>query len=170
MFPRQLLSSHFWSIQQRFEFYVNILEQRLRYNLRVFRFLQAKLSTIKEQKDYDRLKHILGLLGSGLHPSPEEIIAVRDIFEKAPYDLYSMPRSHLVTETCGTFENGMYFYVFFLETFMWIARHTQRMAQTDAADRTCIHCPSHGSGDTSRRWCTQFTSRIFVDGMSFTRP
>lgn len=104
MFPRQLLSSHFWSIQQRFEFYVNILEQRLRYNLPVFRYLQAKLSTIKLQKDYDRLKHILGLLGSGLHPSSEEVIAVRDIFEKAPYDLFSLPRSHLVKQKKRHFE------------------------------------------------------------------
>lgn len=96
MFPRQLLSSHFWSIQQKFEFYVDILEQRLKYNLNVFRFIQAKLSTIKEQKDYDRFKQILGLLSSGLHPTVEEILAVRDIFEKAPYDLYSLPRSHLV--------------------------------------------------------------------------
>lgn len=97
-FPRQLLTSHFWSIQQRFEFNRLNLEERLRYNLRVFRFMQAQLHKLKNDENYEALKMILGMLGSGLHPTPAEILAVKEIFSKKPYELYSLPRSNLVIE------------------------------------------------------------------------
>lgn len=94
MFPRMFLTTHFWTLQQRLNFQEDVLRDRISYNRKVFRCMQAKLDKLKAL-DYQRLGHILGLLGSGLHPTSEEIIEIKDIFEQPPFDLDSLTAKHL---------------------------------------------------------------------------
>lgn len=97
MFPRQFLSSHFWSIQQKFDFRLHYLRRRLTYNLPVFRYMQSKLSTLKSNHEkFEQCRHIFGRIGSGLHPTTQEIMDIKEIFTEAPYSLDSMPQYHLV--------------------------------------------------------------------------
>jgi LETM1-like protein len=94
-FPRHLLTSHFWSIQQRSEFQELYLRDRTSHNRKIFRFLQAKLDQTEDSGYYQTWNYILGLLGSGTHPSAEEILSVRQIFSDDPYDVDHLTSSHL---------------------------------------------------------------------------
>lgn len=104
MFPRQVLCTHFWTIEQRQKFSAQNLGQRLRHNLQVFRFMQSKAEQLKSDDSLaEPLRTMLGKLGSGLHPTTEEILALNDIFTKAPLGLDSLPYNHLViySEKCS---------------------------------------------------------------------
>lgn len=93
--PRTLLCSHFWSIQQKLEFSTQDLAERLRNNKPVFRALQAKLDSIPNSELRDKWKRILGLLGSGVHPKPDDIIACKELFmENQPYELSNLTYAH----------------------------------------------------------------------------
>lgn len=97
MYPRHFLTSHFWSIQQRAEFQEIFLRQRLRYNRKVFRCLQEQLEFLKKKHKHNKWNYILGLLGSGLHPTADEILLVKDIFTEYPYHLNSLSSKHVVS-------------------------------------------------------------------------
>lgn len=112
MYPRTFLTTHFWSLQQQSEFRTSYLRERFVYNKPVFRRLQAKLSTLKKTQDkesYEKMAHILGLLGSGTHPSANDIIEVKDIFAKAPYNLDSLSNRHLI---CMCHLHGIHTWLF----------------------------------------------------------
>lgn len=97
MYPRLLLTQHFWSTEQRSEFNQYYLKDRLTYTRKVFRCLQEKLELIiPENKNHSKWTYILGLLGSGVHPTSEEILLVRRIFTEYPYHLDSLSSKHLV--------------------------------------------------------------------------
>ncbi|XP_049541047.1 LETM1 domain-containing protein 1 isoform X2 [Anopheles darlingi] len=97
MYPRTLLTSHFWSIQQKVDFAQIDLRNRLVYNRRVFRCMQSKLDALKQTDDpaHGKVSNILGLLGSGLHPTSEEILDVKEVFQRPPFHLNSLNSSHL---------------------------------------------------------------------------
>ncbi|CRK95744.1 CLUMA_CG009201, isoform A [Clunio marinus] len=95
MYPRQLLTSHFWSIQQKSEFQDLFLKERTSVNRKIFRILQAKLESTKSSEHYKTWNYILGLLGSGTHPTADEIISVRNIFNEKPYSIGTISSSHL---------------------------------------------------------------------------
>jgi hypothetical protein len=96
MFPRQLLSSHFWSLQQKSDFAVDALKRRL-YNQRpVLRSMQSRLEDIESPEMFHKWRHILGLLGSGVHPSTEKLSEVKSIFMGEPYHLKSLYSNHVV--------------------------------------------------------------------------
>ncbi|XP_063634541.1 LETM1 domain-containing protein 1 [Cydia splendana] len=92
--PRILLCSHFWSIQQRSEFTTQELTERLRNNKPVFRALQAKLDSIADSDLKDKWARVIGLLGSGVHPSVVDILACKELFAKEPYSLNSLTYAH----------------------------------------------------------------------------
>lgn len=96
MYPRLFLTSHFWTLQQRNEFAITILKNRLEYNRCVFRLLQAKLKQIKNDNLYEKWQSLLGQLGSGLHPTSQDILVIRDLFERAPYNTRSLGSTHVV--------------------------------------------------------------------------
>lgn len=94
MFPRTFLTHHFWTLQQRASFQEDVLRQRISYNRKVLRCMQAKLEKLETVHDYQRLGHVLGLLGSGMHASAQDIIEIKDIFERPPFDLHSLTSKH----------------------------------------------------------------------------
>ena len=96
MYPRTFLTSHFWSLQQRVEFQELYLKERTSYNKKIFRKLQEKLDSTKLSPYHKEFNYVLGLLGSGLHPSSSEIIEIKDIFLYRPYKIDSLSSSHLV--------------------------------------------------------------------------
>lgn len=97
MYPRKLLTHQFWTPQQRSEFFVLELQDRLANNRRILRLLQAKSSQIKNDPNYPTWKHIIAQLGSGMHPTVDEIIKVKDIFAEMPYKTASLSYTHVVS-------------------------------------------------------------------------
>ncbi|XP_059615802.1 LETM1 domain-containing protein 1 [Phlebotomus argentipes] len=96
MYPRYFLTSHFWDIRQKSEFQQLYLKERITHNRRIFRYLQAKLELLRPvEEDFTRLANILGLLGSGLHPTAQEILASRHIFAKPPYNMGALSSGHV---------------------------------------------------------------------------
>ncbi|XP_031640469.1 LETM1 domain-containing protein 1 [Contarinia nasturtii] len=95
MYPRFLLTHHFWTLQQRSEFAVINLRDRLVHNRAIFRSLQSKLSTIINDKHYEQWKDMLGKIGSGIHPTVDEIIAVKQLFAEIPYKTSSLSYTHI---------------------------------------------------------------------------
>lgn len=95
LYPRALLSSHFWTLQQKAEFQQYYLIQRLSNNRNVLRSLQSKLEEAKCLKYYEVWNHIIVLLGSGQHPSPNEILSIKDLFAESPYQFSSLTQKHI---------------------------------------------------------------------------
>ncbi|CAK1588471.1 unnamed protein product [Parnassius mnemosyne] len=93
--PKTLLCSHFWSIQQRAEFSIQDLKERLRSNRPVLRALQAKLDIIPDSDIKEKWRRVLALLGSGVHPTPMEVLACKDLFTTEPYHLGSLSYAHM---------------------------------------------------------------------------
>lgn len=95
MYPRHLLTSHFWSIGQRAEFLELFLKERTSYNRKIFRLLQSKLELTRDSGYFKTWNYVLGLLGSGTHPSSEEVLSIQEIFMEPPYHIDSLSSSHL---------------------------------------------------------------------------
>jgi len=118
MFPRQILSPHFWTIEQKINFALIDHRKRLRSYRPTFRHIQAKLDSVPEtyviddndgsgikkldsQKEGDiiqlrkKCRAIFGKLGSGLHPTVEEILEVKFAFTKKPYGMLHLSSRHM---------------------------------------------------------------------------
>ncbi|GAB6020568.1 hypothetical protein CHUAL_003248 [Chamberlinius hualienensis] len=98
-FPKKLLSSHFWSIQQKLEFHLQDHKQKLLNYRPVFRHLQAKVKSIKELEHRRQCAKMLHKLGSGTHPFVHEILNFKHLFSSGPYSLKQLSFSH-VTRLC----------------------------------------------------------------------
>lgn len=97
MYPRHFLTRHFWTLQQRSEFAVMNLRDRLNYNRAVLRHLQSSMSTLKNDRHYEQWRDILGKLGSGHHPTVGDIINVEELFAEPPYKTKSLGYTHVVS-------------------------------------------------------------------------
>ncbi|KAK3858656.1 hypothetical protein Pcinc_035162 [Petrolisthes cinctipes] len=94
-FPRHLLCRHFWDIQQRHEFAVMAIKKRL-FNARpVFRCLQASLYSIADKTERKTCRNVFFKLGSGIHPSTEEIISLIPLFKGEPFNIRSIRTTHV---------------------------------------------------------------------------
>lgn len=126
-YPRKLLTHHFWTLQQRSEFAVINLRDRVMHNRPVFRYLQSKLPQLKNDPHYEPWRELLGKLGSGVHPSTKEILAVKTLFSETPYHTRALPYTHIV-RICfiNLFKNAFNIHINFIdsllaEKFMWFA-------------------------------------------------
>lgn len=97
MFPRQLLCSHFWTLQQRSDFNLIFLKDRLIHNRPVFRHLQSQLDFLKCHPLHDPWANILGKLGSGQQANVDEILMCKELFISGPYHLLYLSRNHVVS-------------------------------------------------------------------------
>lgn len=96
-FPRVFLTHHFWNSQQKVEFQQYYMNCRLNYAKPVFRLLQSKLQLVKGDPQAALLDNMLGLLGSGFHPTVNHILEIKDIFSKEPFQYHSLNMNHIVS-------------------------------------------------------------------------
>ncbi|RLU27077.1 hypothetical protein DMN91_000876 [Ooceraea biroi] len=94
-FPRYLLTSHYWTLQQKLEFMLYDHKRRLWHNKPLFRCMQTEFGTIKDQKLRMKWQDAIACLGSGTHPSTKDIIACCELFSGPPYSLNALKRKHL---------------------------------------------------------------------------
>lgn len=101
-FPKQLLSRHYWNIEQRTRFAIQDHTNRLAYYRPVFRHLQSRLESIKEPGEGDGLREqcrqVFARLGSGTHPTVSQTLALSPLFTSpsGPYELHSLSHAHLM--------------------------------------------------------------------------
>lgn len=79
------------------EFSTQDLVERLKNNKPVFRALQAKLDSIPNGDLKDKWKNVVAQLGSGVHPTPEDILSCKELFAKEPYQLSHLTYNHAVS-------------------------------------------------------------------------
>ncbi len=95
--PKYLLSSHFWTIQQRIEFQVSDHTKKLYHYRPVFRQLQSKLSIVTiEDNLQQKCRQMFAKLGSGTHPTVDQVLEVKQLFIGEPYGLQFLTSRHLV--------------------------------------------------------------------------
>lgn len=94
-FPRYLLTSHYWTLQQKLDFMLLDHKKRLKHNRPLFRCMQAELDNVKNRTLKLKLSGIIACLGSGTHPNVKDIIACSELFAGPPYSLNSLKRKHI---------------------------------------------------------------------------
>lgn len=95
--PKHLLSSHFWTIQQRIQFQVSDHTKKLYHYRPVFRQLQSKLSIVTiEDNLQEKCRKVFAKLGSGTHPTVDQVLEVKQLFIGKPYGLQFLTSRHLV--------------------------------------------------------------------------
>ncbi|KAL0106689.1 hypothetical protein PUN28_015322 [Cardiocondyla obscurior] len=94
-FPRYLLTPHYWTLQQKLEFMLSDHRARLKHNRPLFRCLQAELKNIKNEALRIKWRDAIACLGSGTHPTTQNIIACSKLFSGPPYSLNNLKRKHL---------------------------------------------------------------------------
>lgn len=99
MLPKMLLSSHYWSIEQRDKFALQDHISRLRHYRPIFRSLQYNFA--ERSQEFGDLKDSCQLafakLGSGTHPSVDLLLELRPLFVyHQPYGLDELSFGHLV--------------------------------------------------------------------------
>lgn len=101
-FPKQLLSRHYWNIEQKTRFAIQDHTKRLNFYRPVFRHLQKKLDSIKETEGdglHEKCRQVFARLGSGTHPSVSQTLALSPLFTSpsGPYELNSLSHAHLLS-------------------------------------------------------------------------
>lgn len=96
-FPRYLLTSHYWTLQQKLEFTLIEHKRRLKHNKPLFRCMQAEVKTIKDQTLKIKCRDMMACLGSGTHPTTKNIITCSQLFSGPPYLLNALKRKHIVS-------------------------------------------------------------------------
>ncbi|XP_060520436.1 LETM1 domain-containing protein 1 isoform X2 [Cylas formicarius] len=97
-FPKQLLSSHFWTLNQKSKFKTEYLAERLKHNRPILRHLQLQIGFLKREKLQSMFKpwtEVLGTLGSGTQPTVEQILTCKELFSGEPYHLMYLSRNHV---------------------------------------------------------------------------
>lgn len=93
-FPRHLLTSHYWTLQQKLDFMLLDHKKRLKHNRPLFRCMQAELHNIKNHTLKLKWSGIIACLGSGTHPNVKDIIACSELFIDQPFSLNNLKRKH----------------------------------------------------------------------------
>lgn len=96
-FPKTFLSSHFWSLQQKSQFAIELQKKRLVNQRPVLRHLQSQVASIRDEKLREMCREVLFKLGSGTQPSLREIMRIKPLFESDPFSIKAMHGPHVVT-------------------------------------------------------------------------
>lgn len=98
-FPKYFLSSHFYSIEQKVDFSLTDLTKRLHHSKPVFRYLQERIEEIESTENNPNMRgkcqEVFDLLGSGFHPTMDQILSIKHVFEMKPFGLRYLKGGHL---------------------------------------------------------------------------
>ena len=94
-FPKQLLSKHYWSIEQRTRFAIQDHTSKLYHYRPIFRYLQKKLDSYPNEV---QCRQAFAKLGSGTHPTVPQVLELSPLFTNEPFGLDSLSHTHLVCQ------------------------------------------------------------------------
>jgi LETM1-like protein len=138
-FPKHLLSSHFWSLQQRYSFALEDHTKKLQYFRPTFRNMQLRIVAVSDRTLHDQLNIVLSKLASGVHPTIPEILAIKSLFGSEPFHLNCLYPRHKVTDFQTTSCSWCYFikYFIFTEQLITFTRLAHFMVSTTPVGGTC---------------------------------
>ncbi|XP_050293605.1 LETM1 domain-containing protein 1 isoform X2 [Anthonomus grandis grandis] len=98
-FPKQILTTHFWSTEQKENFGIDYMHNTLIHNKPVFRHLQSQVKFIKYHPKkkifFEAWNKIVAEIGSGVQPSVDDILSCKELFQDEPYHLSYLSRNHI---------------------------------------------------------------------------
>lgn len=96
MFPRRLLTNHFWTEEQRIEFQEKELGDRFKYYETLSCCLQEKKRLLRKHAKFHEYENVLFKLRHGSHPTPTELLDAKEIFADSTFNLITLSRKHIV--------------------------------------------------------------------------
>ncbi|KAK2584007.1 hypothetical protein KPH14_006464 [Odynerus spinipes] len=94
-FPRQLLTYHFWTLEQRANFMLLDHTKRFKHSRPLFYCMETKVNCINDIYLKRKWNGIIACLGSGGHPTTESVISCGTLFENSPYSLEELGDKHM---------------------------------------------------------------------------
>lgn len=94
-FPRQLLTYHFWTAEQRKDFMIVDHKKKFKYSRPLFHCMKMKVNYINDRCIQARWSGIIACLGSGGHPTTESVISCSNLFSSLPYSLEMLTDRHM---------------------------------------------------------------------------
>ncbi|XP_043491909.1 LETM1 domain-containing protein 1 isoform X2 [Polistes fuscatus] len=94
-FPRQMLTHHFWTPEQKIDFTLYYYKERFKYSRPLFHCMEIKSNHIKDKLLKSKWSGIIACLGSGGHPTVESVISCIALFASAPYSLDTLESKHM---------------------------------------------------------------------------
>ncbi|KAK7498563.1 hypothetical protein BaRGS_00010223, partial [Batillaria attramentaria] len=87
VFPRVLLSYHFWTDQQRYKFWQHELKHRLQHMKPILEHMHLMSRHIPDADMQDKIVNVVNKLQHSVHPTVSEVLEVKSLFESYPYNL-----------------------------------------------------------------------------------
>lgn len=94
-FPRQMLTHHFWTPEQKIDFNLYYYAKRLKYSRPLFYCMKIKTNQINDKLLKNKWCGIITSLGCGGHPTVENVISCIALFASAPYSLDTLDSKHM---------------------------------------------------------------------------
>lgn len=95
-FPHKILTSHYWSIQDKLNFMLSEHKNRIKHFKPLLRCLQSQVNKVQDTNLQKQLKKIIAHLGSGTHPTPDSVLKCKTLFSASPFALKKLKRKHMV--------------------------------------------------------------------------
>lgn len=94
-FPKQLLSSHFWTLQQKNEFHRAFLNDRTKHNIPIMLQLYKSIEDQRDDKNFELLRTFLKGVENEKKPTASQILELRSFFSGRPYNLSYLREKHI---------------------------------------------------------------------------
>ncbi|XP_047351328.1 LETM1 domain-containing protein 1 [Vespa velutina] len=94
-FPRQLLTHHFWTPEQKASFMLHFHKKRFKYSRPLFYCMQNKVNYINNELLKIKWNGIIACLGSGEHPTIENVLSCITIFASSPYSINTLEHKYM---------------------------------------------------------------------------
>lgn len=94
-FPKKILTSHYWTPEQRDQFTSIDHKARRKHMERIFTSLQQEGHVI-ESDTKDHWEELTKTLTNKRDPSPDAVLACKPLFSDGPFSLQCIKRPHLV--------------------------------------------------------------------------
>ncbi|XP_015189122.1 PREDICTED: LETM1 domain-containing protein 1 [Polistes dominula] len=94
-FPRQMLTHHFWTPEQKIDFTLYYYSQRFKYSRPLFHCMESKANHINDQILKTKWSGIIACLGSGGQPTVESMVSCIALFASSPYSLDTLESKHM---------------------------------------------------------------------------
>lgn len=96
LFPRQLLTSHFWNDEQKAKFDEVYLKKRIKHQVPVYNYLKKHLPWSSSHPLQDEWSQVIKYIDKGEHPLTGEILNCKELFCNQPYGLIYLKSRHKV--------------------------------------------------------------------------
>lgn len=96
-FPHFILTSHYWSIEDKFHYILKNHQKSLKHNKLLLNYIQYQVDEVEDSLAQTKLKAVIHHVGNGRHPLISDIIQCKTLFSGFPYSLKHIKQKHCVS-------------------------------------------------------------------------